>query len=89
MWLQLEVETTQDYVDQLSIFFEEIGAVSVSISASSSEPIFDESNNDENAFWDKTKIPVILSAACNIDHLIAQLDKFAHGIAIQDCRIES
>ena len=46
MWLQLEVETTQDYVDQLSIFFEEIGAVSVSISASSSEPIFDECNND-------------------------------------------
>ena len=88
MWLQLEVETTQDYVDQLSIFFEEVGAVSVSISASSSEPIFDECNNDENAFWDKTKITVLLSAACNIDNLIAQLDKFANGKAIQDCRIE-
>ena len=41
-WLQLELETNQVFGEELSVLLEEFGAISISLTASSDEPIFDE-----------------------------------------------
>ena len=41
-WLQLELETNEVFGEELSVLLEEFGAISISLTASSDEPIFDE-----------------------------------------------
>ena len=52
-WLQLELETNQVFGEELSVLLEEFGAISISLTASSDEPIFDE-DAENNTLWDKT-----------------------------------
>ena len=40
-WLQLELETNQTQAEELSELLEQFGAVSVSLTATSDEPLFD------------------------------------------------
>ena len=40
-WLQLEFDTNQTYAEILSELLEQFGAISVSLSAASDEPVFD------------------------------------------------
>ena len=65
-WLQLELETNQVFGEELSVLLEEFGAISISLTASSDEPIFDE-DAENNTLWDKTK----LTASVSYTHLRA------------------
>ena len=71
-WLQLELETNQAYVEQLSVLLEEFGAISISLTASSDETIFDEGAED-NVLCYKTKLTALLNSKCDIDSLLLQL----------------
>jgi len=86
-WLQLELETNQTYAEELSVFLEEFGAISICLTASSDEPIFDEGTED-NILWHKTKLTVLLNSKCDIDSLLFQLHQHFGGDAIYCHKIE-
>ena len=81
-WLQFELETNQAYAEELSVLLEEFGAISISLTASSDEPIFDEGVED-NALWHKTKLTALLNPKCNIDSLLLQLNQCLGSDAVQ------
>jgi len=81
-WVQLELETNQAYTEELSVLLEEFGAISISLTASSDEPIFDEGVED-NALWHKTKLTALLNPKCNIDSLLLQLNQCLGSDAVQ------
>jgi len=86
-WLQLELETNQTHAEELSALLEQLGAISVSLTASSSEPVFDESDNG-NTFWERTKLSVLLNSKCNIDNLLIQLHSHVGSNAIYSHNIK-
>ena len=71
-WLQLELETNQVFGEELSVLLEEFGAISISLTASSDEPIFDE-DAENNTLWDKTKLTALLNSKCDVDSLLIKL----------------
>jgi len=77
-WLQLELEINQAYVEKLSEILEEFGAISISLTASSDELIFDEEAED-NTLWNTTKLTALLNPKCNIDSLLLQLNQCLGG----------
>ena len=86
-WLQLELETNQTHAEELSTLLEQLGAISVSLTASSSEPVFDESDKD-NTFWERTKLSVLLNSKCNINNLLIQLNSHVGSNAIYSHNIK-
>ena len=86
-WLQLELEANQTHAEELSTLLEHLGAISVSLTASSSEPVFDESDNG-NTFWERTKLSVLLNSKCNIDNLLIQLHSHVGSNAIYSHNIK-
>ena len=86
-WLQLELETNQTHAEELSTLLEQLGAISVSLTASSSEPVFDESDKD-NTLWERTKLSVLLNSKCNIDNLLIQLHSHIGSNAIYSHNIK-
>ena len=86
-WLQLELETNQAYVEQLSVLLEEFGAISISLTASGDETIFDEGAED-NLLWHKTKLTALLNSKCDIDSLLLQLHQHLGSNTIYSHEIE-
>lgn len=85
-WLQLELETNQTQAEELSELLEQFGAVSVSLTASSDEPLFDtqgqgekpgedqsEDNNDNKKLWQKTRVIALLHPDSDLDIMLVCL----------------
>ena len=86
-WLQLELETNQVFGEELSVLLEEFGAISISLTASSDEPIFDE-DAENNTLWDKTKLTALLNSKCDVDSLLIKLHKNLGSEAIHSHKIK-
>lgn len=71
-WLQLELETHQAQAEDLSDLLEQFGAVSVSLTASSDEPVFD-SECESKKLWDKTKLIALLHPDSDLDIILVCL----------------
>ncbi len=72
-WLQLELETNQAKAEELSELLEQLGAVSVSLTASSSEPLFDVAVQDvseSKKFWQKTRVVALLHPDTDLDIML-------------------
>ena len=75
-WLQLELETHQAQAEELSELLEHLGAVSVTLTASSDEPLFDAGGQNENEskkLWDKTKLIALLHPDADLDIILVCL----------------
>ena len=83
-WLQLELETNQTQAEELSELLEQFGAVSVSLTASSAEPLFDtqgqdekteenQSENNNKKLWQKTRVMALLHPDSDLDIMLVCL----------------
>lgn len=79
-WLQLELETYQAQAEELSELLEQFGAVSVSLTASSDEPVFDTQDQDQEdnysdnkRLWDKTRLTALLHPDSDLDIMLVCL----------------
>jgi ribosomal protein L11 methyltransferase len=75
-WLQLALETNQAKAEELSDLLEQLGAVSVSLTASSSEPLFDIEGEDEHEskkLWQKTLVVALLHPDTDLDIMLVCL----------------
>ncbi len=83
-WLQLEFETNQTQAEELSELLGEFGAVSVFLTASSNEPLFDTQGQDENSgedqskdnnkkLWQKTRVIALLHPDSDLDIMLVCL----------------
>lgn len=68
-WLQLELETHQAQAEELSELLEQFGAVSVTLTASSNEPVFD-AEGETKKLWDKTKLIALLHPDSELDIIL-------------------
>ncbi len=71
-WLQLELETHQAQAEELSELLEQFGAVSVALTASSDEPVFD-AEGETKKLWDKTKLIALLHPDSDLDIILVCL----------------
>jgi ribosomal protein L11 methyltransferase len=71
-WLQLELETHQAQAEELSDLLEQFGAVSVTLTASSDEPVFD-AEGETKKLWDKTKLIALLHPDSDLDIILVCL----------------
>ncbi len=71
-WLQLELETHQAQAEELSELLERFGAVSVTLTASSDEPVFD-AEGETKKLWDKTKLIALLHPDSDLDIILVCL----------------
>tara|TARA_R110000782_G_scaffold133091_5_gene225305 strand:- start:845 stop:1759 length:915 start_codon:yes stop_codon:yes gene_type:complete len=83
-WLQLELETNQAQAEELSELLEQFGAVSVSLTASSNEPLFDSQGQGEESgknqiegsnkkLWQKTRVIALLHPDSDLDIMLVCL----------------
>lgn len=72
-WLQLELETGKAEAEILSGLLEQLGAVSVSLSASSDDPVFDHLDQQQRQYWDKTRVSALLHPDTDLDILLVCL----------------
>jgi len=90
-WLQLELETHQAQAEELSELLEQLGAVSVTLTASSDEPVFDvggQNDNESKKLWDKTKLIALLHPDVELDIILVCLRDRAGSENIFSHKIE-
>lgn len=90
-WLQLELETHQAQAEELSELLEQLGAVSVTLTASSDEPVFDvggQNENESKKLWDKTKLIALLHPDADLDIILVCLRDRAGSENIFSHKIE-
>ncbi len=71
-WLQLELETHQAQAEELSELLEQFGAISVTLTASSDEPVFD-AETETKKLWDKTRLIALLHPDSDLDIMLVCL----------------
>ena len=71
-WLQLELETNQAQAEELSELLEQFGAVSVSLTASSDDPVFD-AEGETKKLWHKTRLTALLYPDTDLDIMLVCL----------------
>ena len=71
-WLQLELETGKPEAETLAGLLEQLGAVSVSLSAASEEPVFDNFEQQRH-YWDRTHVTALLHPDVDLDILLVCL----------------
>jgi len=71
-WLQLELETHQAQAEELSELLEQFGAISVTLTASSYEPVFD-AESETKKLWDKTRLIALLHPESDLDIMLVCL----------------
>ncbi len=71
-WLQLEIETNQTQAEELAELLEQFGAISVSLIASSDEPVFD-AECENKKLWHKTRLVALLHTDTDLDILLVCL----------------
>ncbi len=71
-WLQLELETHQAQAEELSELLEQFGAISVTLTASSDEPVFD-AESETKKLWDKTRLIALLHPESDLDIMLVCL----------------
>ena len=72
-WLRLELDTQQQHSEALSDLLEQFGAVSVSLSALSDEPVFDQ-HDQSRTLWDQIRLSALLHPDTDLDILLACLE---------------
>lgn len=78
-WLRLELDTRQQHAETLSDLLEQFGAVSVSLSALSDEPVFDQ-QDQSRTLWDQTRLSALLHPDVDLDILLVCLkDRIGAG----------
>ena len=90
-WLQLDLETNQAKAEELAELLEQFGAVSVSFTASSDEPLFDtqgQGNDDSNSLWQKTRVTALLHPDTDLDIMLVCLRDRIGADAIYQHKIE-
>ncbi len=75
VWLQLTLESTRENAEQLSELLEKYGAISVSLSALSDEPMFGQGMVGEVLLWDRTRVSALLHEDIDLDTLLVCLNK--------------
>ncbi|MCG8324520.1 MAG: 50S ribosomal protein L11 methyltransferase [Thiotrichales bacterium] len=79
-WLQLSIETDPAHTDALTGFFEQFSAASISISAASDEPVFDQCDARDPQHWQRTRVSALLPADVDMDILLVCLrDRIGAG----------
>ena len=68
-WLQLELVTGKSEADILAELLEQMGAVSVSLSANSDEPVFDQ-HEQAKQLWHDTQVKALLHPDTDLDILL-------------------
>jgi ribosomal protein L11 methyltransferase len=86
-WLQLELETHQAQAEELSELLEQFGAVSVTLTASSDEPVFD-AESETKKLWDRTKLIALLHPDSDLDIMLVCLRDRIGGENIFSHKIE-
>lgn len=94
-WLQLELETNQAQAEELSDLLEQFGAVSVSLTAASDDPVFDtgdqrqvDNNNESKKLWDKTRLIALLHPDTDLDIMLVCLRERVGADNIYSHKIE-
>ncbi len=90
-WLQLNFDTNQPQAEILSDLLEQFGAVSVSLTAASDEPVFDaldQNEDDPKKLWDKTRLTALLHPDTDLDILLVCLRDRVGAENIFDHKIE-
>lgn len=94
-WLQLELETHKAQAEELSELLEQFGALSVSLSASSDEPVFDlldqglaDQHREHKQLWEKTRLTALLHPDSDLDIMLVCLRDRVGGENIFDHKIE-
>jgi len=86
-WLQLELETHQAQAEELSDLLEQFGAVSVTLTASSDEPVFD-AESETKKLWDRTRLIALLHPDSDLDIILVCLRDRIGGENIFSHKIE-
>ena len=71
-WLQLELDTNLTKAEILSELLEQFGAISVSLTAASDDPVFD-AEGETKKLWDKTRLTALLHPDTDLDILLVCL----------------
>ena len=87
-WLQLTLDSNQQNADQLSDLLQQFGAISVSLSAISDEPLFSESSTETETLWKHTRIKALLHEDTDLDVLLSLLRQRISSSDIHKYRIE-
>lgn len=85
-WIQLKLNTTRDYAENLSDALMEAGAVSITFQDTQDTPVF-EPLPGETPLWSETEVTGLFDAACDMREVVAMLAQnpllgadFAHKI---------
>lgn len=76
-WLQLILDSSREDAEILSELLELFGAVSVSLSAISNEPLFDQDTTHAESLWEMTRVTALLHEDTDLDTLLVTLNKRA------------
>lgn len=71
-WLQLELETGQAQAEELTELLEQLGAVSVTLTAASNDPVFD-AEGETKKLWHKTRLIALLHPDADLDIILVCL----------------
>lgn len=71
-WLQLELETNQAQAEELTELLEQLGAVSVTLTAASDDPVFD-AEGETKKLWHKTRLIALLHPDADLDIILVCL----------------
>ena len=86
-WLQITLESDPEGASLLSELLEQFGAISISLSPLSPEPVFDRNSDGQQVLWDRTRVQALLDEDTNLDILLASLRNRAGTEKILQCSI--
>ena len=69
-WLRLTINSDASHVDDIGTLLEQFGAVSLSYTPVTDEPLFDEGEQG-GKFWSKTAVSALLDEDVDLDILMA------------------
>lgn len=87
-WLQLTLDSNKQTAEILSELLQQFGAISVSLSAISDEPLFGQESTGADTLWRNTRVTALLYEETDLDVLLPLLKQRVGRDQIQNCRIE-
>ena len=86
-WVQITLESDPEGAGLLSELLEQFGAVSISLSPASPEPVFNTHPDGQDLLWEKTRVQALLDEDTNLDILLASLRNRVGTERIKQCTI--
>ncbi len=87
-WLQLQLETNRESAEILSELLGQFGAESISLSAASAEPLFDNFGEDSR-LWEKVRLTALLHPDTDLDIMLVCLRERVGAKAIINHHLET